>query len=46
MAYKDTPYPATSISPYQAVMDRPVSTKLEYTVPLKETEKHPRWSDG
>ena len=31
-AYRDTPHPATGISPYQAMMNRPVRTKLDYTV--------------
>ena len=36
MTYRDTPHHATGISPYQAEMNRPVRTKLDYTVPRKE----------
>ena len=36
MANKGTPHPATGISLYQAMMNKPVRTKLNYTVPRKE----------
>ena len=45
MAYRDTPHPATVISPYQAMMNRPVRTKLDYTVPWKERSSRDKMMD-
>ena len=45
MAYRDTPHPATGISPYQAMMNRPVRTKLDYTVPRKERRSSDKMMD-
>ena len=45
MAYRDTPHPATGISPYQAMMNRPVRTKLDYTVPRKERSSRDKMMD-
>ena len=45
MAYRDTPHPATGISPYQAMMNRPVRTKLDYTVPWKERSSRDKMMD-
>lgn len=45
MAYKDTPHPATGISRYQAMMDRPVRTKLDYTAPRKERSGRDKMMD-
>lgn len=39
MAYRDTPHPATGVTPYQAMTNRPVRTKLDYTMPGKERSK-------
>ena len=36
MENRDTPHPATGISRYQAMMNQPVRTQLDYTVPRKE----------
>ena len=36
MAYRDTPHPATGVSPYQAMTNRLIRTKLDYTPPVKE----------
>ena len=44
-AYRDTPHPATGISPYQAMMNRPVRTKLDYTVPRKERSSRDKMMD-
>ena len=38
MAYRDTPHPATGISPYQAMNSRVIRTKLDYTPPQKEEQ--------
>ena len=35
MAYRDTPHPATGVTPYQAMSNRPIRTKLSYAT-LKE----------
>ena len=45
MAYRDTPHPATGISPYQAMINRPVRTKLDYTVPWKERSSRDKMMD-
>ena len=45
MAYKDTPHPATGISRYQAMMDRPVRTKLDYTAPREERSGRDKMMD-
>ena len=45
MAYRDTPHPATGISPYQAMMNRPVRTRLDYTVPRKERSSRDKMMD-
>ena len=45
MAYRDTPHPATGISPYQAMTNRPVRTKLDYTVPRKERSSRDKMMD-
>ena len=45
IAYRDTPHPATGISPYQAMMNRPVRTKLDYTVPRKERSSRDKMMD-
>ena len=36
IAYRDTPHPATNVSPYQAMHNRSIRTKLNYTPPVKE----------
>ena len=36
MAYRDTPHPATGVSPYQAMNGRTIRTKLDYTPPIQE----------
>ena len=36
MAYRDTPHPATGVSPYQAMNGRTIRTKLYYTPPIQE----------
>ena len=36
MAYRDTPHPATGVSPYRAMTNRPIRTKLDYIPPIKE----------
>ena len=45
MANKDTPHPATGISRYQAMMNMPVRTKLNYTVPRKERSSSDKMLD-
>ena len=45
MAYRDTPHPATGITPYEAMMNRPVRTKLDYTVPRKERSRRDKMMD-
>ena len=45
MAYRDTPHPATGITPYVAMMNRPVRTKLDYTVPRKERSSRDKMMD-
>ena len=45
MAYRDTPHPATGIIPYEAIMNRPVRTKLAYTVPRKEGSSRDKMMD-
>ena len=35
MAYRDTPHPATGVTPYRAMSNRPIRTKLSYAT-LKE----------
>ena len=45
MAYRDTPHPATGITPYEAMMNRSVRTKLDYTVPLKERSSRDKMMD-
>lgn len=39
MAYRDTPHPATGITPYQAMANRPIRTKLDHTMPEKERSR-------
>lgn len=39
MAYRDTPHPATWITPYQAMSKRPIRTKLDHTVPRERSEQ-------
>jgi len=38
MAYRDTPHPATGITPYQAMSNRSIRTKLDHTVPRERSE--------
>ena len=45
MAYRDTPHPATGITPYEAMMNRTVRTKLDYTVPRKERSSRDKMMD-
>ena len=45
IAYRDILHPATGISPYQAMMNRPVRTKLDYTVPVKERSSRDKMMD-
>ena len=45
MANKDTPHPAIGISRYQAMMNMPVRTKLNYTVPRKERSSSDKMLD-
>ncbi|KAK2547614.1 Uncharacterized protein P5673_032352 [Acropora cervicornis] len=45
MAYRDTPHPATGITPYEAMMNRPVRTNLDYTVPRKERSSRDKMMD-
>ena len=35
IAYRDTPHPATGVTPYHAMQNRQVRTKLDYTTPEK-----------
>lgn len=35
-AYRSCPHPGTNVSPYQALMNRPVRTKLETYIPVDE----------
>ena len=44
-AYRDTPHPATGISPYKAMMNRPVRTKLDYTGPWEERSSRDKMMD-
>ncbi|XP_041470031.1 uncharacterized protein K02A2.6-like [Lytechinus variegatus] len=37
MGYRSTPHPATQVTPYEALMGRPVRTKLDYVEPQKTT---------
>ena len=39
MAYRDTPHPATGVTPYQAMSNRPIRTKLDHTVPRERSER-------
>ena len=39
MAYRDTPHPATGVTPYQAMSNRPIRTKLDHTVPREKSEQ-------
>ena len=39
MAYRDTPHPATGVTPYQAMTNRPIRTKLDHTVPRERSER-------
>ena len=39
MAYRDTPHPATGITPYQAMSNRSIRTKLDHTVPRERSEQ-------
>ena len=39
LAYRSTPHPATDVTPYQAMTNRPIRTKLDHTVPGKERSK-------
>jgi len=39
MAYRDTPHPATGVTPYQAMSNRPIRTKLDHTVPRERSEQ-------
>lgn len=34
MGYRDTPHLATGVSPYQAMTNRQIRTKLDYTIPI------------
>ena len=45
MANKDTPHPAIGISRYKAMMNMPVRTKLNYTVPRKERSSSDKMLD-
>ncbi|XP_068726392.1 uncharacterized protein [Montipora capricornis] len=45
MAYRDTPHPATGISPYQDMIKRPARAKLDYTVPRKERSSRDKRMD-
>ena len=40
MAYRDTPHPATGVTPYQAMRNRPIRTKLDHTVPRERSEQN------
>ena len=42
MAYRDTPHPATGVTPYQAMSKRPIRTKLSYAT-LKERSEQDTW---
>lgn len=42
MAYRDTSHPVTGISLYQAMMNKPVRTKLGLYQSATEGEKQPR----
>ncbi|KAL9958658.1 hypothetical protein ACROYT_G035707 [Oculina patagonica] len=37
--YRDTPHPATGITPYQAMSNRPIRPKLDHTVPRERSEQ-------
>ena len=39
MAYRDTPHPATGATPYQAMSNWPIRTKLDHTVPRGRREQ-------
>ena len=45
MDNKDTPHPVTGISCYQAMMNKPVRTKLDYTVARKERSSRDKMLD-
>ena len=45
MAKKDTSHPVTGISRYQAMTNKPVRTKLDYTVPRKERSSRHKMLD-
>ena len=45
IVYRDTPHPATGITPYEAMMNSPVRTKLDYTVPRKERSSRDKMMD-
>ena len=45
MANKDTPHLVTGISHYQAMMNKPVRTKLDYTVTRKERSSRDKMLD-
>ena len=39
MAYRDTPHPSTGITPYQAMSNRSIRTKLDHTVTRERSEQ-------
>ena len=39
IAYRDTPHPATGVTPYKAMSNRNIRTKLDYTTPTEPSKR-------